>query len=311
MRIATNTYTNSLIDQLNSLALRQSQLQNQVATGKRVQNPADDPAAMRRVLDLQAEAGSVTQFQSNIASEQDRATAVYSALKSLKTVSDRASEIATSADDLKSPAELSAYASEITQLIQQSVQAANAQHNGTGLFGGTQTDQPAFVLATDAAGHVTSVTYQGDQGVAPTEISEGVTVSSQIVGANTTGAGPRGLITDSASGADFFNHLISLQNHLLSGDTADIAATDRSQLTKDEDNLIFHVSDNGAVQSRLEASASLLSDRATGLDGQISQQSDADLAQTLVHLSASQNAYQAALQSGAKLFGLSLMDYLR
>jgi flagellar hook-associated protein 3 FlgL len=310
MRIATNACTDSLINQLNALALRQSQLQNQVATGKRVQNPADDPAAMQRVLDLQAEAGSVAQFQSNIASEQNRATAVYSALKSLKTVSDRAGEIATAADGLKSPQELSAYATEVTQLIQQAVQVANTQYNGSTLFGGTQTGQPAFALATDANGNVTSVTYQGDQGVAPTEISEGVKVTSQIAGANTSGSGPRGLITDSASGADFFNHLISLQNHLLSGDTAGIAATDRSQLGKDEDNIIFQISDNGAVQSRLEATASLLSDRASGLSGQISQQSDADMAQTLVHLSAAQNAYQAALQSGAKLFGLSLMNYL-
>ena len=33
---------------------------------------------------------------------------------------------------------------------------------------------------------------------------------------------PRGLITDSRFGADFFNHLISLQDHLLAGDSAAI-----------------------------------------------------------------------------------------
>ena len=59
MRVTSSTYSNALIDHLNTLGLRQSRLQTQVSTGQRIQSPADDPVAMRRVMDMQAEAGSV------------------------------------------------------------------------------------------------------------------------------------------------------------------------------------------------------------------------------------------------------------
>jgi flagellar hook-associated protein 3 FlgL len=310
MRVTTNSYSNGLISQLNLLLSRQTRLQTQAASGQRVQSAEDDPAAARRVLDLQAEAGSVAQYQANVTRAQDQATAVYAAVKALKSVSDRAGEIATLADSLKSPEELAAYADEVGQLIKQAVQAADTKQNGSYLFAGTRTDQLPFAMTTDAEGRVTAVSYQGNESVAPIEIAQGVTVAAQPVGANTSGSGPRGLITDSASGADFFNHLISLQNHLLAGDTAAIAATDRSQLACDEDNLLSQVSQNGAVQSRLEAAASVLNDRTTALQSQVSHEADADLAQTLVQLNATQTAYQAALQTGGKLLGLSLMDYL-
>ncbi len=311
MRVTANTFSASLIQQLNSLVQRQTQLQSQAATGQRVQAPEDDPGAARQVLDWQAETRSVAQYQTNVTAEQNRANATYSAINSLKTISDRIGEIATLADGTRSPADLANYGTEVTQLIQQAVQIGNTQYNGSYLFAGTQSGQPPFVAATDPDGHVTGVTYQGNNSLAPTEIAEGVTVTSQLAGANTTGIGPRGLITNTASGADFFNHMISLQNDLLSGNVTAIADTDRPQLAKDEDNLIWHISQNGAVQARLEASAAILSDRSTALTRQVTNATGADLAQTLVNLSSTQTAYQAALQSGAKLLGLNLMDYLR
>jgi len=311
MRVTANSYSNSLIQQLNSLALRQSQLQTQAATGQRLRLPEDDPSAMRRVLDLQSESASVLQFQDNISRQTEIANATYGGIKSLKTISDRAGEIATLADGLKSPEELAAYASEVTQLINQAVGIANSQYNGSFLFAGTRSDQSPFVAATDAAQNVTGVTYRGNTSVAACEISEGLTASARVPGANTSGSGARGLFVDSTSGADFFSHLISLRDHLAAADVSSIAATDRPQLEKDENNLLFHISQNGAIQSRLTASNALLADRGSSLDGQISGEVDADLAQTLVQFSATQNAYQAAMQSGAKLFDLSLLNYLR
>lgn len=311
MRVATMTFPNALVAQLNRLASRQSQLQTRLATGQRVQLPEDDASAAQQVLDLQAEAGSVAQHQTNLGSEQDRANAVYSALNSLKTISDRAGEIATLADGTKSQQELTAYATEVTQLIHQAFQVANTQFNGSYLFAGTRSDQPAFALTEDAQGGVASVDYQGNSSCSSTEISPGITVSSQVAGASTSPGAGRGLFTDGASGADLFGHLIALQNHLQTGDTGAIASTDRAGLGADEDNILFQVSRNGAVQARLEAAGAMLSDRATALDTQVSQQADADMAQTLVQFNSTQNAYQAALQSGAKVLNLSLLDYLR
>ncbi len=311
MRVTANSLPTSLIDQLNNLSVRQRQLQTQAATGQRIQNPEDDPSAVRRTLDLQAESEKIGQYQQNIIRQKELGTASFTAISSLKSIADRAGEIATLADGLKSPQELRVYANEITQLLKTAVNVANTKNRGDFLFAGTKTDQPPFVLATDSNGVVTSVTYQGNETLAEHEVSEGVTVSTQVPGANSSGTGAHGLIADPRMGADLFNHLISLQNHLLAGDTAAVAATDRAALGKDEDNLVFNLGTNAALQSRLETEGAILKQRETSVAGLTSNEVDADLATTLVQLNQTQNAYQVALQSGATVFKQSLMDYLR
>jgi len=191
------------------------------------------------------------------------------------------------------------------------VQIANTKNRGDHLFAGTRTDQPPFMLATNGAGVPTGVSYQGNTSLAETEVAEGLTLTAQALGANTTGTGPRGLVADSAAGADLFNHLIALQNNLLAGNTAAIAATDRAALARDEDNLVHHLGANGAIQARLEVSVVQVRDRSLTLEKQVSSEVDADLAQTLVRLNETQNAYQAALQSGGKILNLSLLNFLR
>jgi flagellar hook-associated protein 3 FlgL len=200
---------------------------------------------------------------------------------------------------------LQANASETTQLIQQAVQVMNTKDGNQYLFGGTASGQPPFVAATDANGNVTTgVTYQGNTSVTENEIGQNSTITVDVPGENNSGSGPRGLIGDSRYGADLFNHMISLQNHLLAGDTASINATDQPALTKDEDNLIYQVSSNGAVQSRLEVAAAMASTQQTSLNNSLSNVAGADLTETLTQLSQAQNAYQIALQSSSTIMQL-------
>jgi flagellar hook-associated protein 3 FlgL len=186
----------------------------------------------------------------------------------------------------------------------------NAKHDGNHLFGGTANGQPPFVLATDADGNVTGVTYQGNTTEPGKEIEAGVALEVGVPGANASGAGPRGVITDSRSGADFFNHLISLQNNLRAGDTDAILSTDAPALRLDEENFIYHITNNGAVQTRLETAATIADDRALSLVKEVSQEADADFTETIVSLNQAQYAYQAAVQSGAGIMKVSLLDYL-
>ena len=311
MRVTANTFPNSLLNQLTSLSQRQNKLQNQAATGQTVQLPEDDPVTMRRVLDMQAEGKTVGQLQRNVARNQELATASFNSIKALKKISDRAREISISADALKSPEELKVYAKELTELIKTAVQATNTTNRVDYIFAGTASDQPPFALTTDADNNVATVTYQGNITLAESEIASGITLSAQSVGENNTGTGPRGLISDNRAGADFFNHLISLQNNFIAGNVAAIESTDRANLASDEDNFLYHIGTNGAIQSRLEATNSIAEKRADTLETLISSDVDADLAQTLVRLNQTQTAYQAALQSAGKILSSSLLDYLR
>jgi flagellar hook-associated protein 3 FlgL len=313
MRIAFNSFPDSLVNQLSLLSSQQTKLENEVDTGKSISQLSDDPAVMEQVLGWQAQNSSNAQYQQNISTLQEQATSSYSAINSLQTLSARASAIATQADGTASPADLAAYASEVNQLIQEGVQAMNSQNaQGEYLFGGTQNSQPPFVATTDASGNVTAVTYQGNDAVPSAEVASGYSLSAQVPGANTSGTGPAGVITDSRTGADFFNHLIALRNDLEAGNTQAIATTDQANLTKDEDNITSQISANGLIQSQLNDATAVASAQSTALTQDVSQASDADMATTLTRLSTLQTAYQAALESGASLLNsnLSLMDYI-
>ena len=130
MRIAFNTFPNSLTNQLATLSAQQNRLQNQAATGKRFSQLEDDPATMRQVLNLQTQDSQIAQYRKNIASLQSQATSSYSAMSGLQDLCARAGEIATLADGTKSPQELQTYATEVSQLIQQGVQLMNTRSSG-------------------------------------------------------------------------------------------------------------------------------------------------------------------------------------
>jgi flagellar hook-associated protein 3 FlgL len=313
MRIGTNSYTDTMIEQFNLLKTQQVKLQNQVSTGLSVSSPSDNPDAMENTLDDLSSQSAQQQYSSNISTVQSKANSIYSVLQSLQTISNRVGEIATSAGGAtNSQSDLNNYAGEVTALIQQAAQLVNTKDPATGqyLFGGTNSGQQPFTVTTDANGNVTGVTYSGNSSVNQTEIASGVTVSVDVPGVNTTGSGAQGLITDSRSGADLFNHLISLQNDLLAGNTSAVSGADTANLHNDENNLTYQVAYNGNVQTRLTTAASFATSQTNSLTGLISNASSADLAQTLTQLTQAQTAYQAALQSSASIMQLSILNYL-
>lgn len=314
MRVAQTTFGTTFLTQLSQLEQRQQTLQTEAATGQLFSLPEQNPSAMSQVLNLQTDVNANTQYQNNIAQLQQTASAVSAAISGtngLKAISDRASEIATLADGTASPTQLQAYATEVGQMIQQALQIANTQDQGNYIFGGTATGAPPFTATTDSSGNVTAVAYQGNTDTAEAEIAPGATVSASVPGANTTGSGSRGLFSDSSSGADFFNHLISLQKDLQSGNTAAISSTDAPQLAKDGDNILYQITANGVLQSRLQSAGAQASQQNLSFDTEISQKTSADIAKTMTEFTQTQTAYQAALESGSAVLNLSILDFLQ
>jgi flagellar hook-associated protein 3 FlgL len=313
MRIAGTSYTDSMVGQLNFLTARQFQLQTQVSTGQRIQKPEDDPTGMSVALRLQAQSGLVNQYSQNLASLQSTANNAAGIMQQLKSISDRAGEIATLAqDDTRTPAELQSYASEVNQMIQQAVQLANSKDGSNYLFSGTKSDTPPFAAVKDANGNVTAVTYQGNTNASQKEIAENTTVTTDTPGENTSGSGPRGLLADSRHGADFFSHLISLQKDLENVDRTAITKLDQPSLAKDEDNLIYQISITGVTLSRLDSAAQSVSTRQQALQQSLTKVAGVDVTKVITDLSQAQSTYQAALASSSVLLQMqqSVLTYL-
>ncbi len=313
MRITPNAYDNSLVSQLNQLSSQQFTIQNEISSGLSVQAPSDNPEAMEDTLDYQAQNAAQTQYSSNIATLQSRADSVYSVLQSLQTITSQAGEIATSAvGATNSQSDLDNYADQVNTLINQVVNAANTKDPATGqyLFGGTASTAAPFATTTDTNGDVTAATYNGNSAVNQAQIGAGMTATADIPGVNNGSTGVHGLITDSQSGADLINHLISLRNDLTAGNTTAITNTDTPDLQKDENNVAYQVANNGVVQSQLTTASTFATNTSQSLNTMISNTSGTNLVQVMTQLSQTQNAYQAALESGTKIMQLSILNYL-
>src|SRR3981081_2744133 len=65
MRISTMAFNQSAVDSIDARSSELSKIQTQVASGKAIQSPADDPAAMVHILQLQQALTQSTQYGTN------------------------------------------------------------------------------------------------------------------------------------------------------------------------------------------------------------------------------------------------------
>ncbi len=298
MRIASNTVNDSIVRQIQNLGTSQAKLQNQVATGLRISQPEDDPAAVGRVINLESEQRQLTQYQANAKRALEISQASYSGLQSLKKVSNRATEIGTLGAGAIGESSAKAYASEVNQLIEQTVQFANTRFGNDYLFAGTAVSTAPYAATRDAAGQITAVAYAGNAQRAGIPISEAATIS------------PGTDVTINQGVGDFLNHLISLRDSLAANNPVAVSAS-QTNLLASEDILVSALAEHGGIQTRIEAAQSQLADRDLSLQSLVSSETEADLPATIVKLNQTQTAYQAALQSAANIMKVSLLDYLR
>lgn len=298
MRIASSTVSDNIVRQIQDLGSQQSRLQGQVASGQRVTNPSDDPAAVSRIINLETERRALVQYQSNANRALEVSQASYSGLQQIKKVSDRATEIGTLGTGAISADARTAYAAEVDQLLEQTMQLGNTRFRNDYIFAGTAVDSAAFVATRDAAGVITSVAYAGNSTQSSIALSESSSVTPGTTGATNTGLG------------DLMNNLVALRDALRSGDTAAIK-TAQTNLVSTEDVLVDALSEQGAVQMRVEVNQAQQTDRATNLETLVSAEADGDLPSTIVKLNQTSIAYQAALQSASNIMKLSLLDYLK
>lgn len=310
MRVSSLTFPERLSRNLGRLAVEQMRLQDQAASGQRLSEPDQDPAAVRRFLDLQAEFQSTGQFLNTIDRLEAKLQSGYRVATDLRRVLERANELAKSTDGLSSSDTLKAYATEVNQLLEQAVALGNTREEGVFLFGGTRNDQAPFVVSRDANGRISGYQYAGSPDAPAQDIAPGVSLAVVPPGANDGALGANGLFRDARGQADVIQNLISLRDALESENRLQVNEIHSPALDRDLDNVLTALVSTGATQARLSATARQLDGRASQLTGAMSREVDADLAQTLVSLNEVQAAYSAALQSGGKILRQSLLDYV-
>ncbi len=297
MRITNNMVTNSVLSELQQLDTQQSSLQAEVSSGLAVTQPSDDPAVFGQVIQEEGQSSQLAQYSKNAAQALNLAQSSYSGLNSLTQIYDSATQIATSGTGTLGAGAASGYADELNQLIEQAVTVANSQYNGNYLYAGTAVDKPPFQAATDSNGNITSVTYAGNSSQAAIPLSP-----TSSVAPTTSGATNLGL-------ADMLNNMIAARDALNGGDPATISKA-ATQLNASEEVLSSAAADNGAVQLSIQSEQTQEQSASMELTSLMSSQTNADLPTTITKLDQTQLAYQAAMETAAKILQLSITQYI-
>lgn len=138
MSVVINTNTSATIA-ANNLAYANSMLQdslNQLSSGSKLVNPADDPGAVGVAMKLQAASDRSTAANTNVANSNSFLQTQDGVLNTAGSILDRISQLYTLYQDpTKNTTDKSNYNSEFTQLTGELTSLGTGSFNGVSLFG--------------------------------------------------------------------------------------------------------------------------------------------------------------------------------
>jgi flagellar hook-associated protein 3 FlgL len=161
MRLSTSMIHSNAVNALLKRQTELSKTQNEVASGLRVQRPADDPVAAVKILQLEQAKLAHVQYGTNISSATTRLEQEEQALADSDSVLQRVRELALQANSSAlSTADRQSIAAELGQLNQQLLDIGNRKDaTGEFMFAGLSSATQPF--ARDASNNVA---YAGDAG---------------------------------------------------------------------------------------------------------------------------------------------------
>ncbi|TCS39172.1 flagellar hook-associated protein 3 FlgL [Paucimonas lemoignei] len=167
MRISTNTLYESGTSRLSDLQARMMQTQQQIATGRRIQTPADDPVASARAYEINQAKAVNSQYATNRATIKDSLNLEENALQNVTSLLQDVKTMLVSAGNASySDTERKFLATELRQRFDEMLSLANSSDGVGGyLFAGFRSDTQPF--SKSSAGAI----YNGDQGERMLQVS--------------------------------------------------------------------------------------------------------------------------------------------
>ena len=147
-RVTSQAIRNTVLNNIFRITEGLAKAQIEIASGKRIQKPSDDPAGLRNSLALRTGIRKTTQFTRNIDNNKIFIQSTDSALQSVSLGLTRAKELAISELGGTSTAQTRGFAAiEIGQIIEQTLEAANTKVKDQYIFGGTLTRTAPFEVS--------------------------------------------------------------------------------------------------------------------------------------------------------------------
>jgi flagellar hook-associated protein 3 FlgL len=299
MRISTQQIFEIGTTRLVDLQSRLQKTQEQIASGRRILSPSDDPVAATRVLDvtqsqtLNKQYGVNRQYATNALSQTE--VTLGSVTEILQDVRE---SIFKAGNGILSDAERGNIATELSGRLQGLLGLANTRDSaGNYLFSGFQSNTQPFVQS------VTGATYQGDSGQQKVQVD-----ASRQLAVNTPGS-----VVFQGGGQDVFATLTDLVTLLNTPGTLTLSAGLATAVTNIDlalDQVLNVRTTVGGSLQEIEALNSVGTDRDLQYAKLLSELQDLDYTEAITQLSQQQVALEATQKTFTRISGLSLFNFI-
>lgn len=293
MRITSEMMSANALRRLNGRLEQYERSQSQLATGRRILRPSDDPGGASRAMTLRARLRAQTQTERNQADAVSWLRAADTALQTASNRYQRARDLTVRGASMSSPLERGALAQELREIRDGLVDLANTSHRGRPLFGGTAAADPV----TGAEGAWT-VSAAGSVNRRVGE--EGETAVVNVLAGDAFGTGPDSI----------FAVLDEVIADLEAGDAARVSAG-IGRLDDAFERLGTSMTRVGAITNRVETAQDRTASLTLDLRTELSAVEDVDIAEAVMELQLQQVAYEATLTALGRALPPSLGAFLR
>lgn len=279
-------------------------LQQQIASGRRILRPSDDPVASARVLEVTQTRDVLAQFTTNQGYAASILEIAETQLSSLTELFGRIKELTIQAGGPGLTAtDRKAIAVELRQRYDQLMGIANAADGeGQFLFSGYRGATRPFEDTVDALIAGTEIGYQGDDGQRRLQVSATRQIEISVPGSE--------VFVRTGNGESVFKTLATLIGQLEANNVSGLSQAN-ARLDQASENVLRIRAGIGSRLNELDALGYLNRDLEVQYAQTLSALQDLDYAQAISDLTLKKNLLEAAQQSFAKISQLSLFNYLR
>lgn len=267
--------------------------QDQLATGKKITRPSDDPVVAMKGITYRTNLMEVEQYKRNFSEAYTWTENTDAALDKATQGLQRLRELTVQAsNDTYEGNQRKAIEEEIKQLKEHLVTIANTKVGDKYIFNGTNTSKEP--VTTNAGGTVATTSTNANE--VKIELSKGI-----YIGVNVPG--------NKLFNADFFKRIEDLQTKLMSN-AGDIDASLKD--LDDNINAVLSVrSEIGARQNRIEMMETRIDEQEVIANRVLSENEDVDIERVITDLKTQESVHRAALGVGSRIIQPTLMDFLR
>ena len=301
MRVASNTLSQFVINGSQSSQLQLAQLEQDISTGNDVTQASDNPEAYNQASQIQANLAELNTYSNAISTAATATSANNSAMTSIYTALSQAGETATSVASDTSTANMQDEATSVSSLLSEIISTVNQKNSdGNYMFGGTNNKAPLNSNGTfnSAANNATS----------STEVAPGNSVQTGIVAGNSSGTD--GFLYDSSTGVNVISALQQTINDLNNGDATAVQTTDVPALNAALNLISTYVGSTAASMSAVSTAKTQNASQVTSQGNNLNTLTQTNVATASVQLQQIQNQYEATLEAGSRVMGMSILNYL-